>query len=436
MTRLNAAAPHSPIEYVPRGPTPSSRTLRIGLAGCGVVGGALVRLLDECSDAIAARHGLRVEIARVLVRDVRRDRRLPLGTDIFTNDIESFIAEDVDVVIEAIGGQDAAARVARAALGSGKRFITANKELIAGSGCELTALARTFDGSLDFGAAVGGSAPVISLLRDLLGTSAPASIRGILNGTSNYVLTQIERGKSFDEALAAARRRGLAESDVSRDLDGRDAAAKLAIIAWISFGISPIALPIRRIGLPADPRGLVRCAADIGAKIRLIAECVVLPGNLVTAAVEPTLVSRHGSFGRTELEENRVEVDLGWPAPLSVSGPGAGGAPTATALLGDLLNSFSPKNERGPVGRAFTPVDDPREHRWLIVAGCRATVLRAALLKGGIVARDTLDTALDSGVTTTTRWAELSSALSLLHVNGIDASVARFESADSSRELQ
>ncbi|HEY3257759.1 MAG TPA: homoserine dehydrogenase [Gemmatimonadaceae bacterium] len=436
MTRLNATAAHSQIGYVPRAPSDSSRTLRIGLAGCGVVGGALVKLLDECSDAIAARHGLRIEIARVLVRDVRRDRGLPLGTDIFTSDIESFIAEDVDVVIEAIGGEDAAARVARAALGSGKRFITANKELIAGSGCELTALARTFDGSLDFGAAVGGSAPVISLLRDLLGASAPTSIRGILNGTSNYVLTQIERGKSFGEALAAARRRGLAESDATRDLDGRDAAAKLAIIAWISFGISPIALPIRRIGLPADPSGLVRHAADIGARIRPIAECVVLPGSLVTATVEPTVVSRHGSFGRTELEENRVEVDLGWPAPLSVSGPGAGGAPTATALLGDLLNSFSPKNDRGPVRRAFTPVDDPREHRWLIVGACRAAILRGVLLEAGIIGHEAFDTGLDARVTTAARWSELSSALSLLRLREIDASVARFESPDSSSELQ
>ena len=436
MTRLNATALVSPIEYVPRSESFPSPTLRIGLAGCGVVGGALVRLLDECSDAIAARHGLRVEIARVLVRDVQRDRGLPLASEVFTNDIESFIAEDVDVVIEAIGGQDAAARVARAALGSGKRFITANKELIAGSGCELTALARTFDGSLDFGAAVGGSAPVISLLRDLLGASAPVSIRGILNGTSNHVLTQIERGKSFDEALAAARRRGLAESDASRDLDGRDAAAKLAIIAWISFGISPVALPIRRIGLPADPSRLVRNAADFGARIRLVAECIVLPGNLVTASVEPTLVSRHGSFGRTVLEENRVEVDVGWPAPLSVSGPGAGGAPTATALLSDLLNSVSPKNDRGPVRRAFTPLEDPREHHWLIVATCRAAILRAVLLEAGIIAQDALDAGRDARVTTTARWSQLKRALSLLKLQGVDASVARFESADSSRELQ
>jgi len=433
---LHTIAPRAELPYVARAAAPASKTLRIALAGCGVVGGALVRLLHECSDTIAARHGLRVEIARVLVRDTARERGLPIQRDIFTSDIASFITEEVDVVIEAIGGNDAAGRVARAALGNGKRFITANKELIAGSGCELSALAHTFDGSLDFGASVGGSAPVVSLLRDLLGTSAPRSVRGILNGTSNFVLTQIERGRSFDEALAAARRLGLAEADVSRDLDGRDAAAKLAIIAWLSFGVNPASLLVRRIGLPRDPSRLISHAADLGARIRLIGECTALAGNRLTASVEPVAVDPRSSFARTELEENRVEVDLGWPAPLSVSGPGAGGAPTATALLGDLLSSYSPRNDRGATRTSFVPVDDPCEHRWLVVAECRAAILEAALDEAGIRTEDIRRKGCDTRAITSSRFSVLSPAVALLQLQGIDVSLARLETAEAGALLQ
>src|SRR3989442_9840238 len=187
-------------------------------------------------------------------------------------------------------------------------------------------------GSLDFGASVGGSAPVISLLRDLLGTTSPKSVRGILNGTSNFILTRIEQGDSFAEALTEAQRKGLAELDPSRDLDGRDSAAKLAIIAWISFGIAPSAFCIPRIGLNASIDLIVRDATRLGGRVRFLAECGSLPNREIIASVEPVIVPSDNPFGRTELEDNRVEVDLGWAAPLAVSGPGAGGPPTATAL--------------------------------------------------------------------------------------------------------
>jgi homoserine dehydrogenase len=345
----------------------SLRTIRIGLAGCGVVGGALIRLLHQSRDAIADRHGVQFELSRVLVRDVERDRGVPLTQTVFTNDAESFNAEDVDVVVEAIGGEETAGVIARSALGRGKKFITANKELIARSAPELTTLAQQSRAALDFGAAVGGSAPVISLLRDLLGTATPEAVRGILNGTSNYVLTLVERGASFDEALQRARCAGLAEADCSRDLDGRDAAAKIAIVSWLSFGIPPSDLNVRRIALTSNTERLVRHAALLGGKVRVLSECVNLEGRCVAATVEPVVVPATSAFGRTEFEDNRVEVDLGWSAPLTVSGPGAGGAPTATALLGDLLHSSFPPVQRRSNGHPFVSVDDPREHDWVII---------------------------------------------------------------------
>ena len=345
----------------------SLQTIRVGLAGCGVVGGALVRLLHESADTIADRHGVRFELSRVLVRDVARERGVPLTASVFTNDAVSFNDENVDVIVEAIGGEDTAAHVARSALRRGKKFVTANKQLIASSAPELAALAQQSAATLDFGAAVGGSAPVISLLRDLLGTTTPNAVRGILNGTSNYILTLVERGASFEEALERARCAGFAEADCSRDLDGRDAAAKLTIVAWLSFGIAPADLNIRRIGITSSIDRLVHHATELGGCVRVIAECISLGDGRVSATVEPVLVSAGSSFARTEFEDNRVEVDLGWSAPIAVSGPGAGGAPTATALLSDLLHSSLPSSRARSHRNVFVSVDDPGEHEWLVV---------------------------------------------------------------------
>lgn len=343
------------------------RTVRVGLAGCGVVGRALVRLLHESADSIAARHGVRFELSRVLVRDLTTDRGVPITSDIFTDDRELFSREDVDVVVEAIGGEEAAGEIARTALGRGQRFVTANKQLIASAVPELSAIADSTSTSLDFGASVGGSAPVIALLRDLLGTATPASVRGILNGTSNYVLTRVERGESLDCALDAARSKGLAEADCARDLDGSDAAAKLGIICWLSFGIAPSDLTIERIPLTPTVSQLSAQASRIGGRVRVISQVVALPGHEIVAAVEPVVVPFQSQFARTEFEDNRVEVDLGWSAPVTVSGPGAGGAPTATALLSDLLHSSFPTQRRRFSDRAFRVVDDPREHDWIVV---------------------------------------------------------------------
>lgn len=414
----------------------SLKTIRIGLAGCGVVGGALVKLLHESAAAIAARHGVRFELSRVLVRDVTRDRGVPLTPTVFTNDAASFNAEDVDVVVEAIGGEDTAGEIARSALSRGKKFVTANKQLIASAAPELTALAQGSAVSLDFGAAVGGSAPVISLLRDLLGTATPAAVRGILNGTSNYVLTLVERGMSFSDALDRARREGLAEADCSRDLDGRDAAAKLTIICWLSFGIAPSALSIRRIALTPSTDRLVHHAAEVGGKVRVISECALLPSRRIAATVEPVVVPPHSSFGRTEFEDNRVEVDLGWSAPLTVSGPGAGGPPTATALLSDLLHASLPPAERRPHGSPFVPAEDPREHDWLIVGDCSSEIVVKELERLGRPATQVEGSGNDARILARASRALLGEALLPLRQRGLEPSLARIELPELQPNLQ
>jgi homoserine dehydrogenase len=403
------------------------RTIRIALAGCGVVGGGLVRLLHESASSIASRFGVRFVITRVLVRDATRDRNLPIDSHLFTSDLEAFLANDADVVIEAVGGDEPARTIAISALRRGRKVITANKELIAGHGATLHSLAAENSTGLDFGAAVGGSAPVISTLRDLVGASAPRSVRGILNGTSNFVISAIERGASASDALATARERGLAEADCTRDLDGRDAAAKLSIIAWIAFGIRPADLDVRRTSLLPSLEQLVRLAASAGGRLRLIAECTRLAGNRVVAAVEPTIVPEDSPFARTIFEENRVEVDLGWSSPLSVSGPGAGGAPTAAALLSDLVRFSDPPNDRGDRATRFVSVPDTREHRWLIAAPLESDILRTLATELDPAVRVFAENQYAAVVTKPVAWYRVRRLQSALYALKAAPIVARYE---------
>ena len=411
------------------------RTVRVALAGCGVVGGGLVRLLHESAPAIAARFGVQFDLTRVLVRDVTRERNLPLDSRLYTNDLDAFLAHDSDVVIEAVGGNEPARTIASTALKRGKKVITANKELVASHGDTLSALALANETGLDFGAAVGGSAPVISTLRDLVGAATPRSVRGILNGTSNYVISLLERGKNLDAALASARERGLAEADCSRDLDGRDAAAKLAIIAWITFGIRPADLRVRRTSLIPGLEQLVRFAKIDGSRVRLIAECTQLPGQRVSATVEPVIVSSDSAFARTTFEENRVEVDLGWGSPLSVSGPGAGAGPTAAALLSDLLRVPPPPNDRGIGAPQFTSVPEASEHRWLVTARLGASALERATSAIDFQPERFITTGRDVAVITApASWSCVQKLIAALETLDAGPCVARYD-ADAATEV-
>ncbi|HEV7388038.1 MAG TPA: homoserine dehydrogenase [Gemmatimonadaceae bacterium] len=433
----------TPLQQIEKAPSPSGlqfptpahtrnnqKTIRVALAGCGVVGGGLVRLLSESAPAIASRYGVRFVITRVLVRDTGRDRNLPIDSHLFTNDLNSFLANDADVVIEAVGGEEPARTIAISALARGRKLITANKELISAHAETLQELATLNRTGLDFGAAVGGSAPVISTLRDLVGASAPLSVRGILNGTSNFVISEIEHGSTLEAALSEARERGLAEADCARDLDGSDAAAKLSIIAWIAFGVRPTDLNVRRVSLIPGLETLVRLAAGAGGRLRLLGECSQLDGHRITAAVEPVIVSHTSTFGRTRREENRVEVDLGWSSPLSVSGPGAGGAPTAAALLSDLVRFTSPPNDRGREAARFVSVSDWRGHRWLVGARVQPDVLTALATAARL-------TAADASVSDGVAWLVTDPAnrecaqrlVNALHKLGAEPLIARYEIA-------
>jgi homoserine dehydrogenase len=301
-----------------------------------VVGGSLLGLLRERGPYLEAREGLRFEIARVLVRDPARRRTAELAAELLTTDPGEFLQTDADLVVEVMGGLEPAARIARATLARGRGLVTANKALIASQGAELAALARRSDARLEFEAAVGGGVPIIRTLRDSLADTGIVSIRGILNGTSNFILTRLAEGATYAAALADAQRAGFAEADPTRDLDGTDAADKIGILAWLAFGTDPAELIVDRRGILPDPDALARAAAADGGVLRLIAECSEIDGR-VTAKVRPTVVDPASEWGRTRAEENLVLVETRWNGTIRLAGPGAGGPPTASAILGDLV---------------------------------------------------------------------------------------------------
>jgi homoserine dehydrogenase len=225
--------------------------VRLGVLGCGNVGAALIRLVAEHRDVIHARTGVRLEVTRVAVRNMAIERSVPLAPERFTHDVETVVsASDVDVVIEVIGGIEPARSLILESLKLGKPVVTANKELVANVGRELFDAAATSGVDLLFEAAVAGGIPLIRPLRESLAGERILRVLGIVNGTTNYILTRMtEAGSSFSEALAEAQSLGYAERDPTADIEGYDAAAKASIIASIAFGANVVAGDVYREGL-------------------------------------------------------------------------------------------------------------------------------------------------------------------------------------------
>lgn len=315
------------------------RPLRIGLAGCGVVGGALMELTGEQAGRILREDRLSATFRTVLVREPLKPRPVDLTRSRVTGDVGEFLDEDFDVVVEAIGGIEPAATIARATLARGIPFVTANKAMVALHGPELAGLASETGATFRYEAAVAGGVPVIRGLRDAFRGVTVHRIRGILNGTSNYVLSRMSAdGLSLPEALADARKHGFAEADASRDLDGRDAADKLRILAWLAFGVDPAALEVHREGILPDPARLISSAAADGRTVRLVAECEASPAG-VTATVAPRFLPPDSELGLTSGAGNRIEIETAEAGTYTLAGPGAGGLATASAILADVLDT-------------------------------------------------------------------------------------------------
>lgn len=323
------------------------RTVRVALAGCGVVGSALVTLVRRQHEWITRRHGVRFEFVRVLVRDTTKPRSVPWSHQVLTTTVDELLLTDADVVVEVIGGLEPAGRIVRGALAQGRHVVTANKELLAAHGPALQRLAASRRAGLHFEAAVGGGVPVVRTLRSELGGQGVRTITGILNGTTNYLLTRLADGVRFADALAEAQAKGFAEADPSRDLQGLDSADKIRILAWLAWGVDPSTLSVDVEALPSNPEPLAREAAARQGVLKYLAGAVrgERDGDgtvdRVRAWVRPVIVPKDHEFARVRDEENAVHIDSDSLGVLRLQGRGAGGEATASAVLGDLLAAVS-----------------------------------------------------------------------------------------------
>ncbi len=326
----------------------SDGALRVGIAGLGTVGAGVVRLLDANADLIARRAGRPIRVVAVSARDRERERGIDLSRFAWEDDAAALAQRaDVDVVVELVGGADGPAlTLARASLAAGKPFVTANKAMIAHHGLALADLAERAGTPLKFEAAVAGGIPVIKGLREGAAANRLSQVAGILNGTCNYILTRMEKeGLEFADVLADAQRLGYAEADPSFDIDGIDAAHKLAILAAIAFGCRPDFHAVEICGIRDIRLADIRQAAALGYKVRLVGMADVNNGRLAQR-VRPVLVPLAHPLAAVEGPLNAVVADGNFVGRLLFTGRGAGEGPTASAVAADLIDIA--RGENGP----------------------------------------------------------------------------------------
>ncbi|TRW15181.1 homoserine dehydrogenase [Glacieibacterium frigidum] len=324
--------------------------LRIGLAGLGTVGGGVVALLDANAELIARRAGRGIVVSAVSARDRNRGRGVDLSRFAWVDDATELAGrDDVDVVVELIGGSDGPAlTLARATLGRAKALVTANKAMLAHHGLELGDLAEANGAALKYEAAVAGGIPVIKGLREGAAANGITRVYGILNGTCNYILTRMEaEGLSFGAVLADAQAQGYAEADPSFDIDGIDAAHKLSILSGLAFASRIDFAGVAAEGVRAVDSADIDHAATLGYRIKLVGLASAADGKLFQR-VHPCLVPLAHPLAHVEGALNAVVVEGDFAGRLFFSGPGAGAGPTASAVVADLIDIA-----RGPAQPAF-----------------------------------------------------------------------------------
>jgi homoserine dehydrogenase len=351
----------------------AERTIRVGMVGCGTVGTAVVRMLHDHADDIAMRAGCRIEVSRVAVRDLDRDRGVPLPREVFTDDGLDIVEDPaVDVVCELLGGLEPARTIVLRAFSAGKPVVTANKELLARDGKALFHAADSAGRDLFFEAAVAGAVPLIRSLKESLAGERVTRLLGIVNGTTNYILTQMsQQGSAFDGALAEAQRLGYAEADPAADVDGSDAAAKCAILASIAFDSWVVADDVFREGISAVTAQDIADAARMGYVVKLLAIAELDDGE-ISARVHPAMIPASHPLAAVHDAFNAVFIEGPRVGQLMLYGQGAGGDPTATAVVGDLIsaarNTVTGGRAIGAVGsldRRIRPMDDTHGQYYL-----------------------------------------------------------------------
>ena len=329
-----------------------SESLRIGLAGLGTVGTSLIRLLAKKHNMLADRCGRPLQITCINARDKAKDRGVSLdGMTWFDDPVVLAASGDIDVYVELMGGEDDPALASvRAALNAGKHVVTANKALLAKHGVELAELAEKKGLLLNYEAAVAGGIPAIKVMRESLTANEVSRVFGILNGTCNYILTRMESDKiSFTECLKDAQALGFAEADPTFDIEGNDTAHKLAILASLAFGtrIAPDAIYLE--GITKITIEDIEAAHDLGYRIKLLGVATKTASG-VESRVHPAMVPLGSAIAEIGGVTNAVVVEADTVGSLMMSGPGAGGDATASAVAGDLCDiaKSRPGHQHGP----------------------------------------------------------------------------------------
>ena len=367
--------------------------LRIALVGLGTVGVGVIKLIVENRDIITRRAGRAIDIVAVTARDRTKDRGVDISGYRWTDDMTAITtADDIDVVVELVGGSDGPAlTLAREALGGGKAFVTANKAMIAHHGLELASLAEANGLALKYEAAVAGGIPVIKGLREGAAANRIERVYGILNGTCNYILSAMERdGRDFADVLKDAQAAGFAEADPAFDIDGVDAAHKLAILASLCFGTQVNFAGVDSSGIRKILAADIEQARALGYRIRLLG-LAEIDGNNVTASlfqrVHPFLVRTDHPLAHVTGPTNAVVAEGNFSGRLLFQGAGAGDKPTASSVVADLVDIA-----RGETGPAFAMPTDKLEKLPQATSGHRIgkTYLRMVVAdKRGVLAEIT-----------------------------------------------
>ncbi len=344
------------------------KRLGVAVLGCGSVGSQVVRLLGEQAGDLAARVGADVELVGVAVRRLDAPREVVVPDGLLTTDAEGLVRrDDVDLVVEVIGGIEPARSLILAALENGASVVTANKALLAEDGPTLFEAADKAGRDLYYEAAVAGAIPILRPLRESLAGDRVTRVLGIVNGTTNFILDKMDTsGAGFSEALQEAQELGYAEADPTADIEGFDAAAKAAILASLAFHSRVTAADVYREGISEVTAADVASARDMGSVVKLLAICELRDGS-VAVRVHPAMIPRTHPLASVREAFNAVFVESEAAGELMFYGPGAGGSPTASAVLGDLvtvarnrLSETRGAGESAYADRALLPMGETR----------------------------------------------------------------------------
>jgi homoserine dehydrogenase len=314
------------------------KTLKVGMLGCGVVGSQIARLLVENKSDLTSRAGANLELVKVAVKNINTKRE-GISSSLLTDDAKSIVNDpEIDLIIEVIGGISPAKELILTAIKNGKSVVTANKALLAQAGAELYTAADNANVDLYYEAAVAGAIPILRPLRESLVGDQVHRIMGIVNGTTNYILTKMdESGTAFDDALKQAQALGFAEADPTADVEAIDAASKAAILAGLAFHSRVSDADVYREGITKITATDVKVAKAMDMVIKLLAIAELTPEGEISVRVHPALISRTHPLASVRESFNAVFVEAKSAGQLMFYGKGAGGEPTASAILGDLV---------------------------------------------------------------------------------------------------